>query len=177
MNKCAKILLASTSLCPVLFIVGVNQFERCKSVKSGVPWLVTALVLIILCWWLLRHFSKKAGKHLLHICEFERKDHEMLAFLFIYILPFIRSGAAMFASEWITSVCLLIILSFAITHARAFHFNPIMGFFGYRFYSIKDSQGVSKLLISKENIQRVDKKVKIVQLTSDVYLQTEGKNA
>lgn len=177
MNKCAKILLASTSLCPVLFIVSVNQFERCKSVKSGVGWLAAAIILIILCGWLLRHFSKKAGKHLLHIHEFERKDHEMLAFLFIYILPFIRAGSSTFANEWITSVCLLIVLAFAIAHARAFHFNPVMGFLGYHFYAIKDSQGISNLLISKKDLQRPDQEIQTVQLTSNVYLQTEHINA
>lgn len=173
MNKCAKILLASTSLCPLLFIVSVNQFERCKSVKSGIGWLTATFVLIILCLWLLEHFSKKAEKHLLHIHEFEHKDQEMLAYLFIYILPFIRSGASTFASEWITSICLLVILAFSIAHARAFHFNPVMGFFGYHFYAIRDSHGVSNLLISKEDLQRPNKRIQTVQITSNVYLQTE----
>ena len=177
MSEFAKILLASTSLCPVLFIVSVNQFERCGSVKSGIGWLAGAIILIILCGWLLRHFSKKAGKHLLHIHEFERKDHEMLAFLFIYILPFIRSGSSTFANEWITSVCLLIILVSAIAHARAFHFNPVMGFFGYHFYAIKDSQGVSNLLISRKDLQRLNQEIQTVQLSSNVYIQTEEMNA
>lgn len=176
MSKLAKILLASTSLCPLLLIVSVNQFERYKSVKSGIMWLAAALVLIILCGWLLKHFSKKAGKHLLYIHEFERKDHEMLAFLFIYILPVIRSESPTFASEWITSVCLLVVLTFAIAHAHAFHFNPVMGFFGYRFYAIKDSRGVSNLLISKEDSQRPDQEIQTVQLTSNVYIQTEKVN-
>ena len=197
MNKLGKLLLASTSLSPVLFIVAVNQFERHISAKlsvkpaigwlaavkscigwpvavnCGIGWLAAAIILIILCRWLLGHFSKKAGKHLLHIHEFERKDQEMLVFLFIYMLPFIRSGDSTFASEWITSICLLVILILAITHARAFHFNPVMGFFGYHFYAIKDSHGVSNLLISKKDLRRPNKKVQTVQLTSNVYIQTD----
>jgi len=118
--------------------------------------------------------SKKAEKHLLCICEFEHKDQEMLMYLFIYILPFIRSGVATFATEWITSIFLLLIIAFAIAQANAFHFNPIMVLFGYHFYAIKDSQGVSNLLISKEDLRCPNIEVQTVQITGNVYLQTEN---
>jgi len=59
MSKFAKFLLASTSLCPLLFIVSINQFERYRSVKSGIGWLAATITFVILCLWLLRHFSKR----------------------------------------------------------------------------------------------------------------------
>ena len=108
----AKILLVSTSLSPVMLVMAVNQAERCNTWSSWAWWLGPAIFLVALCWVLLRSTEKKAQQHLIYIKEFERKDQEMLTFLFIYLLPFIRSENLAFASEWITSS--LSMLSFRI---------------------------------------------------------------
>ena len=195
MNRFVKFFLVLTASSPVLLIVGINQFEICKPWTSWtwtpwIWWVIAAPILAVLCKGLLICATKWIQKDTIEIVEFERKDQEMLAFLFIYLLPFIRSGKSTFASEWITSICLLVIFAFAISHARAFHFNPVMGLFGYHFYTIKDSHGVSNLLISKEDLRRPNKgvsnlliskedlrcpnkEVQTVQITSNVYLQTE----
>ena len=178
MNGFVKFFLALTASSPVLLIVGINEFERSKPWTSWtwtpwIWWVIAAPILAVLCKGLLICATKWIQKDTIEIGEFEHKDQEMLTFLFIYLLPFIRSGNSTFASEWITSICLLVILAFAIAHARAFHFNPVMGFFGYHFYAIRDSHGVSNLLISKEDLRRPNKKVQTVQITSNVYLQTE----
>ena len=77
----------------------------------------------------------------------------MLTFLFIYLLPFVRG--ATFASEWITSVFILAIITAAIANVGAFHFNPVMHLlFCYRFYAVKNRHGVSCLLISKLKLTR-----------------------
>ena len=173
----AKILLVSTSLSPVLLVMAVNQAERCTTWTSWGWWLVPAIFLVVLCWILLRGTEKKAQQHLIYIKEFERKDQEMLTFLFIYLLPFIRSENLTFASEWITSLCVVVIITLTIAHVGAFHFNPIMRLFGYRFYAIKNLHGVSNLLISKKDLRRPDKEVQTVRLAHDVYLHTEDVDA
>ena len=126
LNIVAKCLLVSTSLSPVLIAVAVNQFERCEPWTSYIWWMVVAFLLVALCWGLLRYAATKAETHVFHIKEFERKDQELLAFLFIYLLPFVRSENATFASQWLTSAYILTIIILAIAHAGAFHFNPVM---------------------------------------------------
>lgn len=177
LNIFAKILLVSTSLSPVLLVMAVNQAERHTPWTCWAWWLGPAIFLMILCWILLRNAEKKSQQHLIHIKEFERKDQEMLTYLFIYLLPFIRSENLAFAREWITSLFVVLIIIIAIVHVRAFHFNPIMRLFGYRFYAIKNLHGVSNLLISKEDLRRPDKEVQTVRLAHDVYLHTEGVDA
>ena len=115
--------------------------------------------------------KKNAQKQLLYIKEFERKDQEILVFLFIYLLPFIRSENPTFASEWLTSVYVLTMIIIAIAHADAFHFNPVMRMmFKYRFYAIRDRDGISNLLISKKNLRRPREELKTVRLAWNVYL-------
>ena len=173
LNFVAKCLLVATSLSPVLGAVAVSQFEICESWRSWTWWLVVVIALILpgLCWVLLMYAKQNAQKQLFYIKEFERKDQEMLVFLFIYLLPFIRSADPTFASEWLTSVYVLAIIIIAIAYADAFHFNPVMRLlFGYRFYAAKDHDGVSNLLISKRDLRRPGEEVQTVRLAWNVYL-------
>ena len=173
LNFVAKGLLVATSLSPVLGVVAVSQFELGESWRSWAWWLVVVIALLLpgLCWILLMHAKQNAQRHLFYIRDFERKDQEMLVFLFIYLLPFIRSANPTFASEWLTSVYVLAIIIVAIAYADAFHFNPVMRLlFGYRFYSARNREGVSNLLISKRDLRRPGEEVQTVRLAWNVYL-------
>ena len=171
LNLVAKTLLAATSLSPVLGAVAVTEVERGQAWTSWIWWVVAALALAVLCWLLLRYASKSAQSSLLYIKAFERKDQEMIVFLFIYLLPFIRSANSTFATEWLTSAYVLGIIILAIAHAGAFHFNPVMRlFFSYRFYSVRNREDLSLLLISKRELRRNHEEVQTVRLAWNVYL-------
>ena len=180
LNILAKCLLVSTSLCPVLGAVAISQFELDESWRNWEWWLVVAIVLLlpVLCWALLMYAKGNAQRHLFYIKDFERKDQEMLIFLFIYLLPFIRSANPTFASEWLISAYVLAIIVIAIAYADAFHFNPVMRLlFGYRFYSARNREGMSNLLISKRDLRRLGEEVQTVRLAWNVYLDIGDSNA
>ncbi len=177
LNRFAKFLLVSTSLSPVLGAVAVNQFAHHEPVMRWGAWLAAAVLLVFLCWGLLRYAAKNAQKHLFHIKEFERNDQEVLAFLLAYLLPFISSKNMAFTGEWLTGTYILVIIFLVIAHADALHFNPVMGLLGYHFYSVKNGDGVSHLLISKEELRRPGKDVQTVRLAHTIYLHTGNANA
>ena len=177
LNILAKGLLVSTSLSPVLGAVVVNQIERGESWTSWIWWLVAAFLLVSLCWLLLKYATMRFQRDTLHIKEFERKDQEILTFLFIYLLPFLQSKQSTYANEWLTGVYILTIIILAIAHAGAFHFNPIMRLlFHYRFYAVKDHHGASILLISKTDLRRPRREVQLYKLSWNVHLDTGGQN-
>ena len=177
LNFAVKSLLVSTSLSPVLGTVAVNQLERGKPWTVWIWWLALAFFLAFLCRVVLKVAEKTAQKNILHVENFERKDQEVLTFLFIYLLPFVRSGDSTFASEWITSTYVLLVVVVAIAQSGAFHFNPTMRLlFGYRFYAVKNRHGVSSLLISKRNLSRPGD-LQTVGLAQNVYLHTGGSHA
>ncbi len=119
----------------------------------------------------------KSAEHTLYIQTFERKDQEMLAFLFIYLLPFVRQGGITFASEWLTTVFIFTVIILSIAHTEAFHFNPVMRLFGYRFYAIRNKHGISNLLISRKELRLPDKEVETVGLAQNVYLHIGDSDA
>ncbi|MEW6400190.1 MAG: hypothetical protein AB1649_00225 [Chloroflexota bacterium] len=177
LNTFAKFLLVSTSLSPVLGAVAVNQFAHNQPLTSWGPWLVVALLLVFLCWALLRYSAKNAQKHVFLIKEFERNDQEILAFLLAYLLPFVSKENMAFTGEWMTGAYILAIIFLVIAHAGAFHFNPVMGLLGYHFYAAKDGEGVSSLIISKQELRRPGKEIQTVKLAHNIYLHKGGVDA
>jgi len=131
LNRFAKFLLVSTSLAPVLGAVAVNQLARGEPALSWAPWLVVALLLVFLCWALLRYAASHAQRHAFRVKEFERNDQEVLAFLLTYLLPFVASDNMSFKGEWLTGAYILGVILLVFAHAGALHFNPLMGLLGF----------------------------------------------
>lgn len=173
----ARFLLVSTSLSPLLGAVAVNQLARGEPATRWGAWLAVAILLIFLCWALLRYATKNAQQHQFHIKEFERNDKEVLAFLVTYLLPFLSTEKMGFAGDWLTGAYVLAIIFLVIAHAGAFHFNPVMGLLGYHFYAVKNGDGVSHLLISREELRRPSGDVKTVRLAYGIFLHTGGPDA
>lgn len=170
LNTFAKILLVATSLSPLLGAVAVNQISLGEPAIRWAPWIIVALLLVFLCWALLRYAAQNVQQHTFEIKEFERNDKEVMAFLIAYLLPFLSTEKMGFAGDWLTGAYVLGIIFLVITHAGAFHFNPVMGLLGYHFYVVKNADGVSTLLISKAELRRPGKIVKTVQLANNIYL-------
>lgn len=177
LNTFAKFLLVSTSLSPLLGAVAVNQFARGEPATRWGAWLVVAILLVFLCWALLQHIARNAQQHQFRIKQFERNDHEVLAFLVTYLLPFLSTEKMGFAGDWLTGAYVLAIIFLVIAHAGAFHFNPMMGLLGYHFYAVKNGDGVSHLLISKDELRRPGRDVTTVRLSHGIYLHTGGADA
>ena len=177
LNNIAKFLLASTSLSPVLGAVAVDQFANNKSWTSWVALLGIAIFLVFLCWMMLQYASSNIQKDLFIIKEFERKDTETLAFMLAYLLPLISADNIALTSEWLLGVYTFAIIFLIIVHAGAFHFNPVMGLLGYHFYSVKNKDGMSHLLISKEELRRPGNEIQVVQLAHNINLHVGGTDA
>lgn len=170
LNIVPKCLLVGTSLSPVFGVLAVNGVERGLPWQSWIGWVIATFVLVVLCWGLLQYTKRHGQKQNLYIKEFERTDHQVITFLFIYILPFVRSENMTFAAHPLTTICILGAIVFAIAAAGAFHFNPVMRALGYRFYAVKSREGAPKLLISRRDLRRTGATVQTVSLARDVRI-------
>ena len=178
LNSLAKWLLALTSLAPVLGGLFLSHLDQGEPWKNGLHYLIIAFLLFILCWLLLNKYaSKELEIEPLHIKEFDRRDMEMLTFLLIYLLPFIQSADPLFARGWLTNIYVISIITLVFVDVGAFQFNPMMRLIGYRFYIVKNQDGISYLLISKQVLKETGIEVPVVPISHDIYLYTEDKNA
>ena len=172
LNKFATFLLVMSSLSPMLGAVAVNQFALGKPLVVWLPWVVIALSLVFICWGLLHYAAENTQTHKLKIEQFEDNDKEVLAFLIAYLLPLVSVKDTVAEIHWLTGAYVLVIILLVFTHARAFHFNPVMGLLGYHFYSLKSGDGMSLLLISRSELRRSGKELDTVCLAHNIYLHT-----
>jgi hypothetical protein len=177
LNKSAKFLLTATSLAPILGAVAVNQFSQGRPWLEWSLWLLIGVMLALICWGVLVYSAKNISTEAITINEFQSEDKEVLAFLLAYLLPFISAQDMSFTGDWMTGLYILVIIFLVITHAGAFHFNPVMGLLGYHFYSIKKGSGMPIILISKRDLSSTGIEVTSVKLARNIYLDTETKNA
>lgn len=173
----SKCLLVATSLSPVLGAVAVNRLEHGLPWSQWGGWLAVAILLVALCRLMLWYGETNAELHTLYIDDYQRTDSEMVTFLFIYMLPFVRTETVVFSITSLTTVYILTIITCALAYANAFHFNPAMRALGYRFYAIKNRSGVSQLLISKSELRRAKIEVPTVRLARNVHLHIGDPNA
>lgn len=172
LNKLAKFFLVTTALAPILGAIAINQIVNDKIWYVWGTWILLAAILVAGCWGILYYASKNAQKVSFQIKHFERTDNELLAFLVTYLLPFLSPGNMSFQDgQWLTGVYILLVIYLVIVHADALHFNPVMWLFGFHFYHVQDSNGVSHLLISKETLNRPGKDVNTVQLSHKIFLK------
>ncbi len=172
LNRLAKFLLVGTSLSPILGAVAVNKISHGESWTAWLPWLVVALLLVLICWGLLAYAARNAQKHTFRITQFEGTDKEVLAFLLAYLLPFVASEKMTFAGDWLTGTYILTIIFLVVVHSGTLHFNPVMGLLGYHFYNVKNGEGVPQLLISRAELHRPGE-VETVRLAHNIYLHIE----
>lgn len=167
----------ATALSPVLGAVAVNEIARDHSFKSWAGWLIAAALLICLCWWLLAYAKKNAEVLVLHISEFERNDKEILGFLLTYFLPLLSANDMTFKGAWLTGAYILLVIFLVFAHAGAFHFNPVMGLLGYHFYSVKNAEGMSHVLISRVELRRAKIDIRTVRLAHGIHLNVSDSDA
>lgn len=177
LNRFAKLLLVATSLCPILGAVAIKQWSLGKPMWSWLPWLGVAILLVIICWGLLRYAANNAQKQVFTIGQFENKDRETLTYLVTYLLPMLSSKSIDFDGDWVNGAYILGVIYLVMVHAGFYHFNPVMGLMGYHFYEVRNSDGISQLLISRAEFYRPGKEVQAVRLAHNIYLHTGGADA
>ena len=178
LNKPTRGLLMSTSFAPMLFVIAMNVFD-CETV-----WFwglcISGILLIFICWRLMKKESNKRVTHQWHIKEFSRKDEGIHMFLVIYILPIIRSPDSLLNADWLTilsAIAVIILIIAVMVKIGSFNFNPVMSILGYNFYEVKDRDGVHHLLIARKPLVRNGIEVRTRRISQNVFVRVEDSNA
>lgn len=167
MNSFAGLLLMLTSMAPVLGGVAISQYTIGR---SPWPWIMAVASLVSVCATLMSYARRNGEQRELVIAECEQNDKEVLAFLLTYLLPLASTKDILEGLNWMTALYVYALILMVFTHARAFHFNPLLGLLRYHFYAVKDSHGKTALLISK-NDRMKGESITVVSWAKDVYLE------
>ena len=175
LNKHFRFILSLTSLSPAFGAIAIADYLKNKSFLIPAIHLTIMLSLFFICRIQMKHASnKKRTEYRLFIKEFDRRDQGMIAFLFACLLPFLRSPDSPITAGLFTCIYVLLIVFIAIIDVGAYNFNPIIRFCGYRFYTVKDSEGIPHLLIIKKNLRKTGIEIPVNRISDDVWIYKEG---
>ncbi len=175
LNGQFRFVLTLTSLSPAFGALGVAFYVKDKSLLLLVIHFTIMFSLFFICHKQMKHASnKKRTEYRLFVKEFNRRDQGMVTFLFVCLLPFLRSPDSLFTGGLLTVIYVLVIVLVAIVDVGAYNFNPIIRFCGYRFYTVKDGENVPHLLIIKKDLRETEIEIPVHRISDDVWICKEA---
>lgn len=117
---------------------------------------------------------KDANAETTVVADVARRDDQIMAYLFTYVLPFI--GLAFTdAYEVAASAVFLLVLFVLFVRTNLFYVNPVLGAFGYRVYEVQVAGAPARFVLSKQRFIAVGKPLRLVRLLDeDVFLDLGG---
>ncbi|MCX8123884.1 MAG: hypothetical protein N3F66_06935 [Spirochaetes bacterium] len=173
LNKVSKFLLVSTSFAPVFLTLWFAEFSKSWDIKSGIWFLIIAIVLVFLCLLILTLAKKKLEKLPVVIQSISTSDKEIVGFILVYLLPLINQSAFQIEPKLLYFVLGLFFVSIFTTNS--YHFNPILGFLGFHFYEVTIDGGITYVLITKKNLTNTKNIKTVVQIAEYMILEIEDK--
>lgn len=168
LNKAAKLALVSTSLSPICLTLWFVEFSKNWDWRQGWPYLLAAFVLSCLCFGLVWLSARELESLPVKIKAVKTVDKEIVGFLLVYLLPLINQ------SQHTVSVPVLVFIAviffFIVYNSHAYHFNPVLGVFGYHFYEVTIEGDITYVLITRQNITNCKNVSMVVQLTEYMIL-------
>lgn len=182
LNKLAKLSLVSTALAPICLTLWFVEIS--SAWQPGVPWsenlaahwlvgsgyLLAALVLSGLCYGLVWLSATRHGLERLpvKIKSVKTVDKEIVGFLLVYLLPLINQSQSTISVPVLVFVAVIFFL--IVYNSHAYHFNPLLGFFGYHFFEVTIEGDITYVLITRQNITDCKAVTQVVQLTEYMIL-------
>jgi len=169
LNKAAKLTLVATSLAPICLTLWFLEFSKAWDWQAGWYYLLIAALLTVLCGTLVRLSGKKLEKLPVKIKAVKTVDKEIVGFLLVYLLPLINQTSNTISLPVL--IFIAVIFFFIVQNSHAYHFNPLLGFFGYHFYEATLEGDITYVLITKQNIADCKSITQVVQLTEYMILE------
>jgi hypothetical protein len=165
----ARVTLFISSYLPLLFIFYLQNLS--KNFYLALTFLVIGLLATfgIVC---IINYINTTSPIVEKIAKVQRKDTEVIAYLFTYIFPFLQLNF----SDLINLLSLLIffvILGTIYINSSMICINPTLSLIGYHLYEIENPEGNSRTLLSRN--QRVAKNVElnVVEISEDILVVKE----
>lgn len=181
MSKFIKFLWSLISLVPLFFVlmlVFLSDYFWMKTMRFSLLLAIIIaslfIILVVLCVFIIKFLIKKLDHISFDIEEIESKDGTVASSIMTYLLPLITITFT--DINWIAFAGLIIVMFLLLCLTRVVLLNPLLYFFGYKYYSIKAKSGAKYTLITKEEKFNKNNKKIMVELFEDIYIELEDTN-
>lgn len=171
LNFFAKFLLVTTSFAPVLLTYAVALYTRQGATQKVAVLVGVSVAAVILCLSIIYEAGRRLERQTFPVQLVKSADREIVSFVLSYLLPLVPATTDKLTVPVLTAAA--IVLFVVIYTSNSYHFNPLLGLFGYRFYEVQTAGGVTFVLISRRQLRSTRAVSKVVELTDYMVLDTE----
>src|ERR1700752_285655 len=168
LNRFAKITLVATSFAPVLLTTAFVAYRKGQFIPVGLGCLVVAVLLTSVCLGIIHEARARLEQLTFSVDSLKTADQEVLGFVVTYLLPLI--GADSLGVDSLVVVFITIIFSVVIWGTHSYHFNPVLGVFGFHFYEATSSGNITYILITRRDLRNTKHVNRVVQISEYMLL-------
>jgi hypothetical protein len=165
----AKYILTASAVAPVCITLSFVAWLN-GSASYALVSIALALISFFLCWITLFIVKRKVSETHVNLESLTPANKEITNYFLAYLFPLITDDK-LIENIWL-AVFFYVSLFVYIGFSGSYSFNPLLTFFGYKFYEAEDDTSVSFVLISKTAIQKGNiKGLRVVQLTDHTFIK------
>lgn len=173
LSKITKVFLVSTSFSPVFLTLWFAEFSKVWAIKEGLIYLAIAILLAIICFTIMKIAKVKLESMPVKITAISTSDKETVGFIIVYLLPLINQTPIQVNIYLLFFILLIFFISLFTTNS--YHFNPVLGLFGYHFYEVTIDGEITYVLVTKKNLTNTKKVNQVVQISEYMILEVREK--
>ena len=163
-SKILQFIMVVVSLAPVFLTLSfLSFFGKEQNFNLGILYLAITIIMVITSWFLINIAKFKLEILPIKIKSVTSADKEILSFVFVYLLPLISIDTK-------TLIFILILFFFIAYTTHIYHFNPILGLFGFHFYEIEIENGTKFILMTKKTLFNTKQIKEVVQASNYILI-------
>ena len=181
-SRTFKSIFILTSFSPILVIMylinvvhnwGLKSpqsfFEIIEIFMKEYYFILLLLILLLICVIMVKYANRRLERFKINVVSIAPAGKDVFSLLFAYLLPLVmRSSSGINIGMLIIFAICLFIVSF---NSHSYHFNPLLGFIGYRCYEIKTDTGIHYTLLTKKDIRSCKNVKGVVYITDYMVLE------
>lgn len=134
-----------------------------------IAYLSLCAIILLLCILIVKYAIKYNSVTSKKLTTASPADKEITNYFLTYLFPLI-SGPDAFMDIRIASF-FAVSLFFYISFSGSYSFNPLLSFWGYKYYEAEDDTGVSFVILSKKPLLKASgNRVNLIKLTDYTYI-------
>lgn len=170
LSKVAKLMFTGTSLAPIAFVYAwVLYSDGDANIAVSLVCLTIALIVLMVA--LLTYCQKHLERSTFKVTSIEAADREYITFILLYLSPLFTAEFG--DLNWHILVPTIFIFILVISTGYGYHFNPLLGIFGWHFYKVGTEEGVTYVLITKKELRSAKQCLTVGQLTEYIVIDIE----
>ncbi|MBD2822864.1 hypothetical protein ID852_19790 [Xenorhabdus sp. 42] len=168
LSKFARLALTATSVAPVCITLAYLAFIQKKYITLGV-YVTIGIVSVGLCVLILEYSIRHSGYTTKKIKAATPANKEVTNYFLTYLFPLLSTSGTFL--DWKIAVFFYVSLLVYVSFSEGYSFNPLLSFFGYKFYEAEDETGVNFVLITKKDLFSVNNsRIDVIKLTAHTYI-------